>query len=79
MDFDFQAKMSEKKYVVNYIEDLTSWSAQVLLNLLNKLGKTDQMGGLLSILCLFRNKFNKFNNTGLRMLDSICHMTFRLL
>ena len=29
------------------------------------------MQGLLSILLLFQNKFNKFNNTGARMLDSI--------
>ena len=32
------------------------------------------MRGLLSILSLFRNKFNKFNNTRARMLDSIYHM-----
>ena len=38
-------------------------SAHVLLNLLNKLGKRDKMGGLLSILSLFRNKFDKFINT----------------
>ena len=35
-------------------------SAHALLNLLNKLGKKR---GLLSILSLFPNKFNKFNNT----------------
>ena len=29
------------------------------------------MRGLPSILSLFRNKFNKFNNTGARMLDDI--------
>ena len=34
------------------------------------------MQGLLSILSLFHNKFNKFNNTGARMLESINHMTF---
>ena len=39
-------------------------SAYVLLNLLNRLGKRDNMQGLLSILSLFRNKFNKFNDTG---------------
>ena len=50
-------------------------SAHVLLNLLNELGKRDKMPGLLSILFLFRNKFNKFNNTRARMLDSINHMT----
>ena len=50
-------------------------SAYVLLNLLNKLGKRDKMRGLPSILSLFRNEFNKFNNTRARMLDSIYHMT----
>ena len=45
--------------------------AHVLLNLLNKLGKRDKKRGLPSILSLFRTKFNKFNNTGVRMLDSI--------
>ena len=33
------------------------------------------MQGLSTILSLFRNDFNKFNNTGNRMLDSIYHMT----
>ena len=51
-------------------------SANVLLNFLNELGKRDKMR---SILFLFRNEFNKFNNTRARMLDSIYHMTFRLL
>ena len=34
-----------------------------LLNLLNELGKRDKMRGLSSILSLFRNEFNKYNNT----------------
>ena len=51
-------------------------SAHVLLNLLNKLGKRDKMQGLLSILSLFRNKFDKFNNTRARVLDSIYHMYY---
>ena len=54
-------------------------SAHVLLNLLNELRKRDKMRGLPSILSLFRNEFNKFNNTRARMLDSIYHMTLRLL
>ena len=54
-------------------------SAHVLLNLLNELGKRDKMRGLPSILSLFRNEFNKFNNTRAQMLDSIYHMTLRLL
>ena len=44
-------------------------SAHVLLDLLNELGKSDKMRGMSSILLLFRNEFNKFNNTGGRMLD----------
>ena len=54
-------------------------SVHVLLHLLNKLGKRDKMRGLPSILSLFRNRFNKFNNTRAWMLDSIYHMTFILL
>ena len=54
-------------------------SAHVLLNLLDELGKRDKMRGLPSILSLFRNEFNKFNNTRAQMLDSIYHMTLRLL
>ena len=45
-------------------------SVHVLLNLLNELGKRDKMRGLSSSLSLFRNEFNKFNNTRARMLDS---------
>ena len=33
------------------------------------------MRGLPSILSLFRNEFNKFNNTRAQLLDSIYHMT----
>ena len=49
--------------------------AHVLLNLLNELGKRDKMRGFPSILSLYRNEFNKFNNTRARMLDSIYYMT----
>ena len=38
-------------------------SAYVLLNLLNELGIRDKMPYLPSILSLFGNEFNKFNNT----------------
>ena len=54
-------------------------SACVLFNLLNELRKRDKMQGLPSILSLFHNKFNKFNNTGARMIDSIYHMILKLL
>ena len=50
-------------------------SVHALLNLLNKLGISDKMRGLSSILSLFRNEFN----TGAQMLDSIYHMTLTLL
>ena len=54
-------------------------SAHLLLNLSNELGKRDKMQGLPSILSVFRNEFNKFNNTRARMLDSIYHMALRSL
>ena len=50
-------------------------SAHVLLNLLNELGKRDEMRGLPSILSLFSNEFNKVNNTRAQMLNSFNHMT----
>ena len=54
-------------------------SAPILLNLLNKLGKKDSMRDWPSILLLFRNEFNKFNNTSARALDSFYHMALKLL
>ena len=42
-------------------------SAHVLLNLLNKLKKSNFIA--------FRNVFNKCNNTGAQMFESIYHMT----
>ena len=58
-----------------YLHRGSYMSAHVLLNLLNELGKRDKMRGLPSILSLFRNELNKFNNTRARMLDPIYHMT----
>ena len=56
-------------------------SAHVLLNSFNELGKRDKIRGLPSILSLFHNEFDKFNNTctRARMIDSIYHMTLRIL
>ena len=51
-------------------------STHVKLNLLNELRKRDKMRGLPSILSLFPNKFNKFNNTRARMLHSIYHNNY---
>ena len=50
-------------------------SAQVLLNLLNELGKSDKMRGLSSSF----SQGVKFNNTRAQMLDYIYHMTLELL
>ena len=49
------------------------------LNLLNEFGKRDKMRGLPSILSVFRNEFDKFNNIRARMLDSIYYMTLKFL
>ena len=47
-----------------------------MFDLLTSWEKSDKMRGLSSTLSPFRNEFNKFNNTRVRMLDSIYHMTF---
>ena len=54
-------------------------SAHILLNLLTEYGKRDKMRGLPIFLSLFRNEFNKVNNTRARMVDSIYHMSLILL
>ena len=53
--------------------------AQVLLNLLKRVEEKRLNVGLPSILSLFCNEFNKFNNTRAGMLDSFYHMTLRLV
>ena len=53
-------------------------SAHILLTSLNESGKRDNMRSLPSILSLFRNEFDKFNNARTRMLDSFYHMTLIL-
>ena len=52
--------------------------ANVLLNLLNELRKSDKTRGLLIILLLFRNVFNKFNCTRARMSDSNFYMRLNI-
>ena len=55
-------------------------SAHVLFNLLNKLREKWSKARLdENFNRFFPNEFNKFNNTGARMLDSIYHMTLKLL
>ena len=46
-------------------------SAQVLLILLTSLGKEIKSEACRAFYLFFPNKFNNFNNTGARMLDSI--------
>ena len=48
-------------------------SAHVLLNLLNELGKRDKMRGLLSILPLFRNEFNKLRSLPIAITVTLNH------
>ena len=51
-------------------------SAHVLLNLSNEFGKKIRCEALSSILSVFPNVFNKFNNTGARMQNSIYHLSY---
>ena len=71
--------MSDKTTVFVSIKRGSYMSAHVLLNLLNMLEKSNKMRGLPSILSLFGNEFEKFNNAGARILDSIYNMTLKLL
>ena len=50
-------------------------SAHVLFNLLYELGKRDKNVRLAEHFTLFRNEFNKFNDTRARMLDCFYYMT----
>ena len=60
----FKDGLISQYFTALYMIDRGSYmSAHVLLNLLNELGKKDKMPGLPSVLSLFRNEFNKFNNT----------------
>ena len=57
----------------------TLLSVRVLLNLLNEFGKSDKLRELSCILSLFSNECNKSNNTLLKLLDYIYHMTLKLV
>ena len=43
--------------------------AHVVLNLFHEFAKSDKIRDLTSILSLFRNEFNRFNNTGAQIID----------
>ena len=64
-----QLQTNHQHYIDAYM------SAHLLLNLLNALEKRDCR----AFYRFFRNKFNKFNKTGVGMLDSIYHITLKLL
>ena len=76
--------MQNYKWIMHVVGDknpvlgaMSNMSAHVLLKLSNELGKRNKMRGLPNILSLFRNDFNKFNNTRARMLDSLYHMSLK--
>ena len=50
-----------------------------LMNFQTSLGKVIKCEACRAFYRFFRNEFNKFNNTGARMLNSIYHMMPRLL
>ena len=67
--------------IVSFVSTLYRGSyirAHVLLILLNELENRDKMRGWPRILSLFRNEF-EFNKTRAQMLDSMYHLTFRIL
>ena len=54
-------------------------SARILLNLLNVFGKVIKYEACRAFHYICATIFYKFNNTGARMLDSIYHMTLKLI
>ena len=54
-------------------------SAPVLLSLINELGGEIKCEACQAFYLFFRNKFTKSNSTRARMLDSIYHVTLRIL
>ena len=47
-----------------------------IIEFIKWVGEKDKMQGFAKhLISVFPNKFNKFNNTGARMQDSIYHMT----
>ena len=65
--------------IIGHIKTGHYISAHVLSNLSNEFGKSDKVRGLLSIISLFLNEFNTFNNTGVRMVDYIYQIPVKLL
>ena len=48
-----------------------------ILNLLNEFGKSGKWEACQAFYLFFRTEFNKFNNTGAGMLNSIYHKTLK--
>ena len=57
---------------------MSNISANVSMNLLNKFKKSGKKGGCDEHI-FFHNELNKFNNTGVLMLESISHMILKLI
>ena len=65
---------------MDYIEHLTViHECSCIVEFIKQGGKEIKMCGLLSSLSHFLNEFNKFNNTGAQILDSIYHMALKLM
>ena len=71
LHYDRVLTIASHLFLTDAISRESYMSAHVLLNLLNKLRKRDKMRGLPSILSLFCNEFNKFNNTRARIIYQI--------
>ena len=67
-EMDKQAEFERKKKEEEHRRHGKDRRSYMSAYLLSKLGKRDKMWGLPSILSLFHNEFNKFNNSGVRML-----------
>ena len=48
-----------------------------IIEFIKRVGEKDKMRGFAKHFIVFPNEFNKFNNSGARMQDSIYHMTLK--
>ena len=72
-NYQYTPKDMNQLMQLRYLYRWSNMRTHVLLKLLNELRKRDKRRGLPSILSLFRNEFNKFNNTTARMLDFLSY------
>ena len=64
-------------YMSAYVSQRILHECSCIIEFIKRAGEKIRCKALSSILSVFPNKFNKFNNTGARMQDSIYYITLK--